>query len=206
MKKLILPLCSMLLLSVAPYGAKAQQSPQSASVETKDPNADYKPAFKGQTRIGAVTTKSPYESKVLTTDLERPWGIATLPDGRFIVTEKDGTMRIVTTAGALGDPLTGIPKADNAGQGGMLGVCIDPDFNRNKMVYWVFSEPMGEGNVTAVAKGKLSSNEKSLENVTVIYRATPAHKGALHFGGRILFTKDGNLLVSTGERSDLETR
>lgn len=206
MRKLILPLCSVLLLSVAPYGAKAQQSPQSGSVETKSPNADYKSAFKGQTRIGAVATKSPYDSKVLTSALERPWGIVALPDGRFIVTEKDGTMRIVTAAGAVSDPLTGIPKADNAGQGGMLGICIDPNFKKNKMVYWVFSEPDGEKNVTAVAKGRLSSNEKSLENATVIYRATPAHKGALHFGGRILFTKDDNLLVSTGERSDLETR
>src|SRR5690606_40797397 len=66
--------------------------------------------------------------------------------------------------------------ADNAGQGGMLGVCIDPNFKKNKMVYWVFSESMGEGNVTAVAKGRLSSNEKSLENATVIYRATPDRK------------------------------
>lgn len=203
MRKLILPLCSVLLLSITPYGARAQQSP---SVETKSPNADYKPAFKGQTRIGAVTTKSPYESKVLTTGLERPWGIAALPDGKFIVTEKDGTMRMVTATGSVSDALTGIPKADNAGQGGMLGICIDANFKKNRMVYWVFSEPMGEGNVTAVAKGRLSTDEKSLENATVIYRATPAYKGALHFGGRILFAKDGNLLVSTGERSDLETR
>lgn len=203
MRKLILPLCSVLLFSINPYGAKAQQS---GSVETKSPNAEYKSAFKGQTRIAAVTTNTAYDSKVLTSGLERPWGIAALPDGRFIITEKDGTMRIVTAAGAVSDPLTGIPKTDNAGQGGMLGICIDPNFSKNKMIYWVFSEAMGEGNVTAVAKGKLSSNEKSLENATVIYRATPAHKGALHFGGRILFTKDGNLLVSTGERSDLETR
>ena len=206
MKKIFLPLCSVFLLSIAPYGAMAQQSQKSASVETKDPNSDYKPAFTGQTRIGAVTTKSAYDSKVLTADLERPWGIAALPDGRFIVTEKDASMRIVSATGAVGDKLTGIPKADPAGQGGMLGLCIDSNFDKNKMVYWVFSEPMGNGNVTSVAKGKLSSNEKSIENATVIYRATPAYKGALHFGGRILFTKDGNLMVSTGERSDLETR
>src|SRR5690606_35473788 len=145
MKKIILPLCSVLLLSVAPYGAQAQQSQKSGSVETKAPNADYKPAFKGQTRIAAVSTKASYDSNILTTDLERPWGIAALPDGRFIVTEKDATMRIVTAAGEVGDKLTGIPKTDPAGQGGMLGVCVDPDFNKNKMVYWVFSEPMDEG-------------------------------------------------------------
>lgn len=203
MRKLILPLCSVLLLSLVPYGANAQQS---ASVETKEPNSDYKSAFKGQTRIGAVTTKSQYDSKVLTTALERPWGIAALPNGKFLVTEKDKTMRVVTPSGAVGDPLTGIPKADAAGQGGMLGLCIDPNFKKNRMVYWVFSESMGDGNVTAVAKGKLAADEKSIENAQVIYRATPAYKGALHFGGRILFAKDGNLLVSTGERSDKETR
>ena len=74
------------------------------------------------------------------------------------------------------------------------------------MVYWVFAEPLAEGNLTAVAKGKLSADERSIENATVIYRATPAYKGTLHYGGRILLDKSGNLIVSTGERSDLVTR
>jgi glucose/arabinose dehydrogenase len=93
-----------------------------------------------------------------------------------------------------------------AGQGGLLGITIDPDFSNNRMVYWVFSEQRPDGTLMAVAKGKLSADEKKIENATVIYRATPAHKSDLHYGGRILFDKTGNLVVSTGERSDLETR
>ena len=177
-----------------------------SSVETKAPNSDYQPAFAGQTRIAAVTTKSGYESKVLATGLQRPWGIAPLPDGRFIVTEKSGRIRIVTGSGTIGDSITGVPKVNSGGQGGLLGICVDPEFTRNRMVYWVFSEQLADGNLTSVAKGKLSADEKAFEGVTVIYRATPAYNGRLHYGGRILFTKDGDLFVSTGERSDLATR
>jgi glucose/arabinose dehydrogenase len=179
---------------------------QNASVETKKPNSDFKPAFEGQTRIAAVTTKTPYEGKVLTTSLRLPWGIAALADGRFILTEKGGTIRIVSATGNVGEAINGVPKVNSQGQGGLLGICLDPDFAKNRMVYWAFSEPLAEGNLTSVAKGKLSIDEKSLEDVTVIYRATPAYKGTLHYGGRVIFDKDGNLLLSTGERSDLVTR
>src|SRR6186713_3661676 len=161
MKKVILMLIGGAALSVSPYGLKAQQT-ASTSVETKKPNSDYKPAFEGQTRIGAVVTKTPYEGKVLASSLKRPWGIAALPDGRFIVTEKGGTMRIVSATGTVGDSINGVPKVNAGGQGGLLGICLDPAFNTNKMVYWAFSERLAEGNVTSVAKGKLSSDEKSL--------------------------------------------
>lgn len=181
-------------------------STTTAPVETKEANADYKPAFEGQTRIAGVKSSTAYEGKVLTSDLKRPWGLACLPDGRFIITEKEGTMRIVTAAGVLSEPIGGIPKVNSEGQGGLLGICLDPDFQTNRMVYWAFSEPLPAGNLTAVAKGKLSADDKKMEGTTVIYRATPAYKGTLHYGGRVLFAKDGNLIVTTGERSDLETR
>lgn len=175
-------------------------------VETKKPNTDYKPAFAGQTRIGGVSTTTPYEGKVISTDLKRPWGITTLPDGRLLITQKEGTMRIATTTGQLSETISGIPKVNDAGQGGLLGVRVDPQFATNRMVYWVFSENTPEGNLTAVAKGALSADEKRIENATVIYRATPAYNGNLHYGGRILIDQSGNLIVSTGERSDLATR
>lgn len=177
-----------------------------APVETKAANSDYKPAFPGQTRIAGVKTKTPYEGTVLTDKLDAPWGITNLPDGRLLITEKKGAMRIATTAGQLSEPITGLPKVNSEGQGGLLGVRVDPDFATNRIVYWVFSEPLPEGNLTAVGKGKLAADEKSIEGATVIYRATPAYKGTLHYGGRILFDKEGNLVISTGERSDLETR
>jgi glucose/arabinose dehydrogenase len=175
-------------------------------VETNAPNSNYKPAFKGQTRGPAVKTSTPYEAKVLTEGLNSPWGIRQLPDGRFLITQKGGTMRIATTAGQLSGEITGLPQVNSAGQGGLLGLTIDPQYTTNRMVYWCFSEKTPEGNLTAVAKGKLSADEKRIENATVIYRATPAYNSTLHYGGRILFDKNGNLFISTGERSDIKTR
>jgi len=192
-------------LALAPSLSIAQQA-AGAPVETKKPNSEYKSAFAGQTRIGSVVTKTPYEGKVLTSSLERPWGIAVLPDGKFLVTEKGGNMRIVSATGEVGKPIDGVPKVNSDGQGGLLGVTLDPAFAQNRMVYWAFSEPLADGNLTAVAKGKLSADGTKLENVKVIYQATPAYKGTLHYGGRVKFAKDGNLFVSTGERSDLVTR
>ncbi len=186
--------------------ATADSTVTGAPVETKPANSDYKPAFPGQTRIGSVKSATAYEGKVLSSDLRSPWGITTLPDGRFLITEKKGTMRIATADGKVSDSITGLPPVNPAGQGGLLGLRVDPDFANNRTVYWVFSEALPEGNLTAVAKGKLSADEKKIEGATVIYRATPAYKGTLHYGGRILIDKSGNLVVSTGERSDLETR
>ncbi|HEY5750111.1 MAG TPA: PQQ-dependent sugar dehydrogenase [Chryseolinea sp.] len=186
--------------------ASDSTSVSNSPVETKKANTDYKPAFEGQTRTAGVKSTTAYEGTLLDSSLTRPWGIASLPDGRLIITEKGGTMKIAKATGEIGASLGGVPKVDSEGQGGLLGVCIDPAFEQNRMVYWAFSEPVSGGNLTAVAKGKLSADEKKLEGVKVIYRATPAFKGTLHFGGRVKFTKDGNLIVSTGERSDTVTR
>lgn len=175
-------------------------------VETRKPNTDFKPAFEGQTRIGGMKTETPYEGKVITSSLSSPWGIVSLPDGRFLITQKKGSMVIATKDGNVSEPITGIPEVNSNGQGGLLGLTLDPDFQNNRMVFWVFSERTPQGNLTAVAKGRLSDDEKRIENATVIYQAKPAYNGNLHYGGRILFDKEGNLFVSTGERSDLATR
>jgi aldose sugar dehydrogenase len=184
----------------------ASSNDSTKPVETKPRNSTYQPAFAGQTRVAGVQTKTPYESKLLSSDLKSPWGIAVLPDGRLLITQKEGTMRIVTTNGQLSEPITGLPNVNSQGQGGLLGIALDPQFETNRMVYWTFSEPLPETNHTAVAKGKLSIDEKRIEGATVIYRAMPAHNSVLHYGGRIVFDKTGNLIFSTGERSDLETR
>jgi len=191
--------------------SKEAQSSQTADstyapVETKAPNSDYKPAFEGQTRIGGVKTSTPYEVKVLSEGLNRPWGMAVLPDGRLLITEKAGNLRIATADGTLSEPITGVPEVNSDGQGGLLGVTIDPAFESNRMIYWAFSQNTPTGTLTAVGKGKLADDEKKIENAQVIYQATPAHKSKLHYGGRVLFDHDGYLYVSTGERSDTVTR
>ncbi|GGB96760.1 PQQ-dependent sugar dehydrogenase [Dyadobacter sediminis] len=184
----------------------ARKDSTGAPVETQKANSDYKPSFEGQTRIGSVKSATAYEGKVLSSELQNPWGITTLPDGRLIITEKAGTMRIATTDGKVSAPITGIPAVNSEGQGGLLGIRVDPEFEKNRMVYWVFSQALPGGNLTAVAKGKLSADEKKIEGAKVIYQATPAFASNLHYGGRILFDKDANLIISTGERSDTITR
>jgi len=175
-------------------------------VETTSPNTSYKPAFTGQTRISGLQTNTAYEGKVITTGLSSPWGIKTLPDGRLLVTEKGGNLRIVTASGEISAPITGVPAVNPLNQGGLLGLTLDPEFATNRMIYWVFSKVVTGGNVTAVAKGKLSADFKALEGVSDIYASGPANSSVLHYGGRILFDKNGNLMISTGERSVLETR
>ncbi|QDK80459.1 PQQ-dependent sugar dehydrogenase [Spirosoma sp. KCTC 42546] len=171
-------------------------------VETNPPNSTYSPAFSGQTRVAGVRTTTPFTSTVLTSTLASPWGIASLPDGRFLITEKAGTMRLVTASGQVSAPLSGIPAVNSSGQGGLLGLCVDPAFTTNRMVYWSFSERGATGSLLAVAKGRLSTNETALEGVTVIYRATPAYTGVNQYGSRVIFDRTGNLIVSSGDRSD----
>lgn len=175
-------------------------------VETKDKNADLQPAFKGQTRIAGVKTKSDYSITVVNKDLSKPWSVKALPDGRMLITEKAGDLRIVAKDGTLSAKITGLPKVNSDGQGGLLDVCLDPDFAKNRMIFFSFSEQTPKGNLTAVGKGKLSTDEKTIENTQTIYRAFPAYEGKLHYGSRIVFDANGNLYVSTGERSDMETR
>ncbi len=175
-------------------------------VETKAPNADYKPAFEGQTRINGLRTTTPYEVNIITEELSSPWSVASLPDGRLAITEKAGKLRIVTKEGVVSKVITGFPDVDNRGQGGLLDVAPAPDFNTSRMLYFTFAEIKPEGSLTAVGKGKLSADESKIENFEVIFRAIPYFDNSMHFGSRIVFDNDGNIFVSTGERSDLITR
>lgn len=175
-------------------------------VEIRKPDAGYKPAFEGQTRAPGVRTSTPYQVKVITDSLDQPWGIATLPDGRFLITEKWGTMRIVSADGGLSDKIGGIPEVVAKGQGGLLGVTLDPEFSTNRTLYWVFTEPVDGGNLAAVAKGVLAADERSIEHARVIYRAAPAYEGNLHYGGRIIFDQSGYLYVTTADRFKKERR
>lgn len=175
-------------------------------VETEKPTADYKPAFAGQTRIAGVKTETPLSISIINEKLENPWGIAVLPNGGFLITQKQGSMVILGADGKLLKKVEGLPKVDASGQGGLLDVTLDPDFAKNRMVYWAYSEPQAKGVLLAIAKGKLSASETKIENQTIIYRATPAHTGKLQYGSRIVFDQSGNLFVSVGERSDKEVR
>lgn len=175
-------------------------------VETKRGNTDYKPAFAGQTRIAGVKTITPYKTEKIANDIGRPWAVIPLPDNRLLITDKRGFMQIFSADGKFDKKITGFPAVDDGGQGGLLDVALDTDFNTNKMIYWTYAEEYGKGNLMAVAKGQLEEASSKVLNPVVIFRATPALNSALHFGSRIIFDKDGNLFVATGERSMMEGR
>lgn len=130
--------------------------------------------------------------------LDHPWGLAFLPDGRMLVTERPGQLRIVTKDGKTSEPLKGVPEVFAEGQGGLLDVALDPDFAANGLVYLSYSEPGEGGAGTAVARGKLGDN--GLDDVQVIFRQQPKVDRGLHFGSRLAFSPDGKLFVTLGER------
>jgi glucose/arabinose dehydrogenase len=132
-------------------------------------------------------------------DLEQPWGLAFLPDGRMLVTEKAGRLRLVGQDGSLSEPLAGVPEVYGGGQGGLLDVALDPDFAANRLVYLSFSEPGDGGSGTAVARGRLGADR--LEGVEVIWRQQPKLDSGHHFGSRLVFLKDGTLIVTLGDRN-----
>lgn len=175
-------------------------------VETKKANSNYKPAFKGQTRVAGVKTTTAYKADKIADKIGRPWAIVPFSDGRLLVTDKTGFLQIFDANGKLIKKITGLPAVEAGGQGGLLDVAFDPAFAQNKMIYWSFSEKSGVGNLMAVAKGKLNEVAGTVDGAVVIFRATPALKSGLHFGSRLRFDKDGHLFVSTGERSILEGR
>ncbi len=187
--------------------ARASSSPSAAPLETRDANArDQRPAFSGQTRVGAVRSNVAYDVTVVARGLNRPWAVEPLPDGSFLVTEKSGRMRVVSSSGAVGDPLAGLPAVDARGQGGLLDVALSPGFDSDRTIYWSFSEPRDGGNATSVARAVLSTDRRSLEQVRVIFRAMPTYDGTMHYGSRLAFGPDGMLYVTLGERSDMSMR
>jgi glucose/arabinose dehydrogenase len=136
--------------------------------------------------------------ETLAEGLEHPWGLAFLPDGRALVTERPGRLRLVDKGGKLSAPLAGLPEVYAQGQGGLLDVAVDPQFAQNRTVYLSFAEPGPGGAGTAVARAVLGAS--GLEQVRVIYRQVPKVGGGNHFGSRLVFGRDGTLFVTQGDR------
>jgi glucose/arabinose dehydrogenase len=130
--------------------------------------------------------------------LANPWAVAFLPDGRFLVTERAGRLRIVDRDGRVGEPVAGLPAVDAGGQCGLLDVVLDPKFADNGWVYWSYAEAGDGGNGTAVARGRLQGNQ--LQDVQVIFRQRPKVSSSLHCGSRLVFGRDGRLFVALGDR------
>jgi glucose/arabinose dehydrogenase len=181
-----------------------------ATAETAAPNApNQKPAFPGQTRAPLPAQATAVATTTVAEGIQGGWAFEFLPDGRMIVTEKAGRLRIVPPNGRPSAPIAGVPAVDARGQGGLLDVALSPGFAEDRLVYLSFSEPrQGGGNGTSVARGKLveEGGQARLENVQVIFRQMPSWQNNMHFGSRLVFAPDGKLFVTVGERSDREPR
>lgn len=187
--------------------AGAAQSEPGDPVETRPPNApNQTPAFEGQTRAPGVTTEATLSHTVVAEGLSHPWGLALLPDGNWLVTERPGRLRIITANGQVGEPIAGLPEVDARGQGGLLDVILGPDFSSDRRIYWSYAEPREGGNATSVARGVLSDDGTRVDNVEVIFRARPTYDGDKHFGSSLAFAPDGTLFITLGERSDARMR
>ncbi len=189
-------------------GSESTQAGEPA--ETKPANApDQQPAFAGQTRAPQPAETVEVETEVVADGLPHLWAMEFLPDGRMLVTAKEGAMHIVSTDGKAGPALEGVPEVLSDGQGGLLDVALAPDFETSGMVFFSFSEEREDGNGTSVASGKLVTDDQgggALEDVQVIFRQMPSYDGNKHFGSRLVFGPGGELYVTVGERSDPEPR
>jgi glucose/arabinose dehydrogenase len=201
-------------------GSAATNNSTCTPLETRQPNASgQKPAFQGQTRGCAVKSDAAFEVTVLAKGLDRPWAVEPLPNGDFLITEKTGKLRIVSAKGEIGQPIGGLlpvgaggvspvsgqgglPPVDARGQGGLLDVALSPTFEKDRTIFWSFTEPREGGNGTSVARGVLTEDRRNLEQVRVIFRALPTYNNGLHFGSRLAFGADGKLFITLGDRFD----
>ncbi len=158
------------------------------------------PAFAEQTRAPYVKTETEYSTAIITDKLEFPWGLDFLPDGRMIVSEKPGNIRIVTLNGEVGEPLKGVPPVRYEGSGGMFDIKLAPDFKDSRRVFWTYVMTMNGDAMNCVTSGILSEDESALEDVTIIYEISPTRGGRFHFGSRMLFDSEGRLYVTFGDR------
>jgi glucose/arabinose dehydrogenase len=200
--------------SLAGTGPAAPQTDPAPSalgppLETRERNGvDYQPAFENQTRAPGIRDSVALDVQEVATGLNLPWAVELLPDGRFLVTERPGALRIVSADGTVSAPVAGLPQLYTQGQGGLLDVALDPDFAGNRTIYFSYSEPREGGNGTALARAVLeeSGGQASLSGLTVIFRQMPTFDSPLHFGSRIVFAPDGKLFLTLGERSMPESR
>ena len=162
-------------------------------------NADFAPAFENQTRAPALNAPGQVRAEVIASGLEHPWAIAVLPGGGYLVTERAGRLRMVSSSGAVGPAIAGVPRVAARGQGGLLDVALADDFDRTRRIFLTYSKPVQGGAATALASAVMSSDGTALSEVVDLFVQTPAVSGGRHFGSRVVV--DGpHLYVTVGDR------
>jgi glucose/arabinose dehydrogenase len=168
--------------------------------------AVWRPAFAEQTNAPAPDRASKVKVETIAKGLKNPWGLQFLPDGRMLVTERPGRLRVVAKDGKLGEPIKGVPLVHAKGQGGLLDVALAPDYATSGTIYLSFAEPRDGHRVgTAVARAKLvlAGDSGRLEDAKVIFQQQPGVASNHHFGSRIVFNGDGTMFITTGDRGTM---
>lgn len=161
-------------------------------------------ALAGETRAQAIVSEQArFTLSDVATGLENPWSLAFLPDGRMLVTERPGRLRLVTSEGEISAPLNGVPVVYDTGQGGLLDVILDPDFARNSTIYLSYSAPVSGRGTTAIARATLANG--GLSDVKVLFTAKTKGSSGRHFGSRLAFGPDGYLYASIGDHGSDDT-
>lgn len=179
-------------------------------VQTAEPNVpSQEPAFQEQTRAPQPAETVEAEREVLADDLPQLWAMEFLPDGRMLVTAKEGALHIIGEDGEPGPAIENVPEVASSGQGGLLDVALAPDFEESNRIFFSFAEPREGGTGTSIGRAELVMNDSgggSLENVEVIFQQMPTYDNDMHYGSRLAFGPEGALYVTVGERFDEETR
>jgi glucose/arabinose dehydrogenase len=194
------------LVFAACSGSGSNGQVQAGPVAQGAPNTDFTPAFAGQTRAPERRSGVSIAREEIAHGLNHPWAIVFLPDGRLLVTERAGNLRVITREGQISEPVAGLPRTDARGQGGLLDVVLGPNFAADRLIYWSYAEPRDGGNGASAARGRLSDDATRVENVQVIFRQMPAWDSRGHFGSRLVFDREGRLYITLGDRQRPEPR
>lgn len=175
-------------------------------LETRIPNTDFKPAFVGQTRASSTQTQIAYSYSIINQDLVEPWGIDVLPDGKLVITEKQGQLVVLEADGSLITRITGFPTINTQNQGGLLDVSISPEFEMDSTLYFTYASLTTQGSATTIGRAELDLQSNRLDNFETIFVALPYLSGNNHLGGRIIFDDKQNIYLTTGDRQDFDRR
>ncbi len=197
------------MLRALPFLLLATPLAAQTPVDDGTPNLpDTVPAFPEQTDAPEVFSDVTFDEEIIVGTLARPWAVAVLPDGAgYIVTERGGTLRHITRDGTMGPEISGVPSVRAIQQGGLLDVALSPDFAENRELFLTYSARDGlAASATAVASATLSEDHLALEDVTELWRQSPASVVPAHFGSRVIVDRSGMLFVTTGDRFTPENR
>ena len=200
-------LASGLLAATALLAGAAACAQSPDAVEQGPPNVPaFHPAFPEQTRAPAMRSGFEVVVETVAGGLEHPWGMALLPEGAVLVTERPGRLRVVRADGSLSEPVAGLPEVLARGQGGLLDVAVSPTFAEDRVIYWTYAKPMaGDASATAAARGRLAEDFASVTDVQDVFVQDPPAGPSNHFGSRVVPDGEGQLFVTTGDRSRRRT-